>query len=146
MATIAALAVALFFLAYPLYVIRPQRGQGAGELQAALWVLRWQHPVELICALAALAAVVIARRRFVAIVAALVVICAGLSRVNIFEILFHPAGAPAFQSLGETKLDPTEKLLTVSMKADARAYPIRAIAYHHIVNDVAGGVPIVVTY
>jgi hypothetical protein len=28
----------------------------------------------------------------------------------------------------------------------ARAYPIRSISYHHVVNDTVGGVPIVATY
>jgi len=33
-----------------------------------------------------------------------------------------------------------------SLGSDARAYPIREIAYHHIVNDVVNGVPVCVTY
>lgn len=151
---IAALTIALFFLLYPDYVIRPQRGQGARELQAALLVLRYQTVVEWLCAAVALGAMVLALRsassrrpRAGAIAAAaLTLICAGLSRLNIYEIMFHPAGAPVFQAAAETKLDGTEKVLAVSLKTDARAYPVRAIAYHHIVNDVAGGVPIVATY
>ena len=33
-----------------------------------------------------------------------------------------------------------------AFNGDARAYPIREMAYHHIVNDVVGGVPIAATY
>ena len=29
---------------------------------------------------------------------------------------------------------------------EAAAYPIRQLAYHHLVQDIVGGVPIVVTY
>lgn len=145
---VASLAVAFFFLAYPLYVIRPFRHQGAHELQAALFVLRWQHLVEIVCACAALIALVVLlrtsrRSRAGAMTAAvLVLIGAALSFVNIFEIMFHPAGAPAFQSARASKLDGDEKVLAVN----ARAYPVRIISYHHIVNDTEGGVPIAVTY
>jgi Protein of unknown function (DUF3179) len=150
----ASLAGALFSLAYPNYVIRPQRPQGARELQAALSVLRFQHVGEVLCAAVALVALLMylrtAPRRaslIGAISAAVTVLAiAALSRVNIYEVMFHPAGTPAFVSVRESKLDGSERVLAVTAGTDARAYPIRAIAYHHIVNDVAGGVPIVVTY
>jgi hypothetical protein len=66
--------------------------------------------------------------------------------VNIYEIMFHPVGAPSFQSIGETKLDGKEMVVAVRVNDESRAYPVRVIAYHHIVNDVASGVPIVATY
>jgi hypothetical protein len=143
-------ALALFFLGYPNYVIRPTRPQGAQELLTALFVLRYQHLAELVCAVVALGALILYLRskpnrgsRITAIAAtAIVFVCAAVSRVNIYEFMFHPAGAPSFQPVGEAKLDGNEKVLAVN----ARAYPIRTIAYHHIVNDVSGGVPIAVTY
>ena len=46
----------------------------------------------------------------------------------------------------DAKLDTGEMVLTVSFNGDARAYPVREMAYHHIVNDVVGGVPIAATY
>ncbi len=153
-ALIASLAVALFSLGYPNYVIRPQRHQGARELQAALTVLRFQHVVELLCAAVAVIALLMyvrsAPRRgslVGAIAAALVVVAsAAASRVNIYEVMFRPAGAPAFASVRDSKLDGAEKVLAVTVQSDARGYPVRAIAYHHLVNDVVGGVPIVATY
>jgi len=146
----ATLVAALFFLVYPNYVIRPTRPQGARELQAALLVLRFQHIAELLCAVVALGAFVLylrwepdRRSRIRAIAAtAVVLLCAALSRVNIYEFMFHPAGAPSFQPVRESRLDGDEKVLAVN----ARAYPIRTIAYHHVVNDAAGGVPIAATY
>jgi len=36
--------------------------------------------------------------------------------------------------------------MTLRYGSDARAYPISQMAYHHILNDVIGGVPIAVTY
>ncbi len=144
----ASLAVALMFLGYPNYVIRPKRPQGAHELQAALFVLRFQHVAELLCAAIAWMVLVLylqsrPKRRMGAIAATgAVFACAAASFVNIYEIMFHPAGTPAFQSARDSKLDGDEKVLAVN----ARAYPIRSISYHHVVNDIEGGVPIAVTY
>lgn len=69
-----------------------------------------------------------------------------MSRVDYFEWMFHPVRAPGFQPVSDAKLDPGEMVLAVRFGNDARAYPIRAMAYHHVVNDVVSGVPIAVTY
>jgi hypothetical protein len=37
-------------------------------------------------------------------------------------------------------------VIAVNVQGEARAYPIREMAYHHIVNDVVAGQPIVSTY
>jgi hypothetical protein len=37
-------------------------------------------------------------------------------------------------------------VMAVKFGADTRAYPIVEMAYHHVLNDTVGGVPIVVTY
>jgi hypothetical protein len=83
------------------------------------------------------------------IIVAGVVLAAGsavLSRQNYFEWMFHPVRQPGFEAASQCKLDPAEMVLTLNFNNDARAYPIREMAYHHIVNDVVGGVPVAVTY
>jgi hypothetical protein len=37
-------------------------------------------------------------------------------------------------------------VMTVRIGREARAYPIVQMAYHHILNDTVGEVPIAVTY
>jgi hypothetical protein len=148
------LAVSLFFLIYPVYVIRPFRHQGAAELKAALVVLRFRF--WLMCAVSALALFAAAqfwraprpwwKRTPIALAAMLVLACAALSRVNIYELMFHPVGRPEFVPATAMKLDGREKLLAIRVGGEARAYPIRSISYHHVVNDRLGGVPIVATY
>ena len=148
------LACAVFLVADPNDVIRPKRPQGARELQAALFVLRFQQLAELLCVAIAFVALVSYLRsnpgrgsRITAVAGTvMVLLCAAFSRVNIFEVMFHPAGAPSFQPVRETRLDGAEKVLAVGTGVTARAYPVRSVSYHHIVNDVAGGVPIAVTY
>ena len=69
-----------------------------------------------------------------------------MSRLNYFEWMFHPVGNAQFEAESSSKLDAKEMILAVRYGADARAYPISQMAYHHILNDVVGGVPIAVTY
>lgn len=87
------------------------------------------------------------RKIGVAIAAGSVCLFAGLSRINIFEaMMFHPVDHPAFSTVQETKLDGQEMVMAVNVGGQARAYPIRSVSYHHIVNDEIGGVAIVATY
>ncbi|MDX1450349.1 MAG: DUF3179 domain-containing protein, partial [Acidimicrobiia bacterium] len=43
-------------------------------------------------------------------------------------------------------LDPAEPVVALEIGGDARAYPVRVMIWHEIVNDVVGGVPVSVTY
>ena len=148
------MAVSLFSLVYPIYVIWPFRHQGAVELQTALLVVRFRLVAVALSAVAALVAAVFywrAQKRWgwrilSAAATALVLLASILCRVNIYELMFHPAGKPAFASADQTKLDRDEMVIAVQIAGDDRAYPIRNISYHHIVNDWLGGVPIVATY
>jgi len=153
------LLVSFAALAYPIYVIRPFRHQGPRELAAALAILQIRPPIELACALCALGGLLwywraYPRREDRTVAAAgafLVCAFAVLSKVNIYELMFHPDAHPLFASIQQVKLDPDDKVLAVKLGGSARAYPIRSIAYHHIINDVVGHdvmsqVPIVATY
>ncbi len=148
------LCIAAFFLGYPFYVIRPFRHQGVTELAVALAVLRVRPAVMVACvAVASFAALRYwhmqpSRLRRWASAAGVLLICvaAALSRINIYEKMFHPIGQPAFESVAQTKLAADEKVIAVHIAGTARAYPIRIISYHHVVNDTVAGVPIVATY
>ena len=148
------LVVSLISVGYPLYVIRPFRAQGARELADALAVIRWRPAITLISAAAALT--VLAgywrarpRKRYRALAAAgagLVCALAVFGRVNVYELMFHPIEHPSFSAAPQAKLDKDEKVIAVKIASDARAYPIRVMAYHHILNDVLDRVAIVATY
>ncbi len=45
-----------------------------------------------------------------------------------------------------TFLAPREPVLALVLGEEARAYPVRILMWHEIVNDVVGGVPVAVTY
>jgi len=147
-------AASLAVVLIPAYIIRPFRGQSPDALTLALTLSAWAPLVTVVAGLAALllAAGLLrgASRRQKALLAVgtlLVVASAALARYNYFErVFFRPITAPQFESIAQTKLDPDEMVLAVRSGAQARAYPIRAMAYHHLVNDTLGGVPLVATY
>ena len=43
-------------------------------------------------------------------------------------------------------LQPREPVIGVKIAGEAKAYPLRILIWHEIVNDTIGGVPVVVTY
>lgn len=150
---LACLAVSLFCVAYPLYVIRPFRAQGARELMAALAVLRYRNTVTVLSAIVAIGAAVACwraktRAHMVAASCAVAVcVLAVIARVNVYEqLMFHAVDRPMFAAANETKLDPDDKLIVVKVGGIARGYPIRAMGYHHVVNDEVGGTALVATY
>jgi hypothetical protein len=151
---LACLAVSLVCVGYPIYVIRPFRPQGARELAIALVISRFRPLVTLMSAILALAAAVAYwtveaskwRRALAVAGAGVVCILAFLARVNVYELMFHPVDHPAFAAASEAKLDKDDKLIVVKVGGSARAYPIRTMGYHHIVNDVVGGTALVATY
>lgn len=54
---------------------------------------------------------------------------------------------PKFVSLNEAKdLVDREPVIGLEINGDARAYPLRVLTWHEIVNDKVGGVPVTVTY
>ena len=146
------LAFACF--AFPMYIIRPFRGQGATELSMALAVRQWGPWLAFLCAAASLAALALllvrasgpGARAGAAALTALTGLSAGLSRVNVYELMFHPVPKPGFAAAAQARVDGDDMVLTVSIAGEARAYPIRTMGYHHIVNDWVGGAPIVATY
>ena len=54
---------------------------------------------------------------------------------------------PKFLPLAEAEgLADTEPVIAVKIGDDARAYPLRVLIWHEIVNDTVGGTPVSVTY
>lgn len=139
--------------AYPMFVIRPFRHQGARELAVALAIKQAAPVVTILSAAIAVICLVAFWSRFrwgrrtLATLFALVA-CGSiwLARFNVYEIMFHPMGAPAVEPAQTAKIDPDDMVLAVNVNHSARAYPIRTMGYHHIANDWVGGEPIVATY
>ncbi len=147
----AVVAIAWFFI--PAYIIQPFKHQTATGLTLAM-ALRQRAPwgtlaAAFLCLLMALIlwqAANLWRKIVLALVMVLVIFSTVMARLNYFEWMFHPVPSAQFVTEAESKLDKGEMIMAVRLGADARAYPIDEMAYHHVLNDVVEGVPIVVTY
>jgi hypothetical protein len=143
--------IGLFLI--PAFIIRPFSHQSPSGLALAL-ALRQRAPwgtlaAALVCLLLALVLSGIVRKGHKIVLATVMVVVAFsaiMARLNYFEWMFHPIPSAQFESATASKLDKSEMILAVRSGSDARAYPIREMAYHHILNDVIAGVPIAVTY
>jgi len=47
---------------------------------------------------------------------------------------------------GVAQMDPSERVIGVSINGEHRAYPLNLLSRHEIVNDTVGGRPIAVTW
>lgn len=147
----AIITVGLFFV--PAFIIRPFSYQAPHALLLAM-ALRQGAPIgTLIAALICLALAFVLwravgwwRKSLIALVMIFVAFSAAMARLNYFEWMFHPIDSQQFLALSQSKLDSKEMIIAVSFASEARAYPIRQMAYHHVLNDVVAGIPIAVTY
>ena len=58
-----------------------------------------------------------------------------------------PLDNPAFRPAADVDyLEPDDLLFGVSINGDRRAYPLRIVDWHEMVNDVVGGVPVSLAY
>jgi hypothetical protein len=150
---IGAAIVSLLAAGYPMFVIQPFKHQDASALSLALQVRQWAPLLSLIAALVAVFALlrIWAAQRWPAksgavLLAFLAAGGAAFSRINVFERMFAPVDQLSYWSASEAKLDLDDMVMSVRFQSEARAYPIRMLAYHHVVNDWLGGVPLVGTY
>ena len=71
---------------------------------------------------------------------------------NIVTLLGYDAipaiTVPSFVSAPEAEqwMEPNEQILGLSINGDSRAYSIRMLSRHEIVNDTVGGEPVAVTW
>lgn len=145
---------ALLVVAIPVSLIRPFTGQTEDAIAISHFLRRWSPAVTLLIALT-IAALTALRWRQVpgwqrlglVTALALTVGTAWFARQRHFEWMFAPLASPEYARAAATDwVEPRDMVLAVTMNGDAVAYPVRQLAYHHLVQDMVGGVPIVATY
>ena len=148
-------AVSFLVVAVPVLLIRPFAPQSPLSIALAFTLRRWSPWVTLAAlALGISLAVGIWRHspRFFAraglgILVLVTLVTTWASRQNHFEWMFAPIPDARFIRAAEASaVEPDDGVLAVQLKGDAAAYPVRQLAYHHLVEDAVGGVPIVATY
>jgi hypothetical protein len=148
-------AAALALVAAPVFLIQPFKPQTGRALAAGYAIKSWSPWATPALALAALLLAArtwrASRRRWAkALLVALFLPAAAsvwLSRVNVYELMFNPLKAAAYAEAPEVGyIGDSDMVLAVERAGERAAYPVRLLAYHHLVADTVGGVPLVATY
>jgi glucan phosphoethanolaminetransferase (alkaline phosphatase superfamily) len=158
LAWVALLVITLMVLAVvliPVWLIQPFRAQTRRDMEVAYALRRWSPLLTLFASAVALLLILWlwrgARRwwRKSALVLMLVLMAAGtwLTRQNHFEWMFNPLSSPAYAKTNDAAfVSDSDRVLAIEINGEAVAYPIRLMAYHHLVQDTVGGTPLVATY
>lgn len=149
------IAAAAAFVVVPIYFIQPFRPQTETGLAVGYQVRRFAPWATVALALGALVLVArmwrASRRWWAKALMVLLLLpvgaCAWAARQNVYELMFNPLAAPAYARAGEVDyIGDEDMVLAVGRGGERAAYPVRLMAYHHLVGDTVGGVPLVATY
>jgi Protein of unknown function (DUF3179) len=73
--------------------------------------------------------------------------CAALSRANILEWMFPSARAAETVEIARFHdVRDEDMVIGVAIGGESRAYPVRYLAYHHMLNDQLGATALLPTY
>ena len=157
-AWLALLIVALFTLAIvitPVWVIQPFKPQTTRGLAFAMAMRSWSPIVTVVALISAFALVIWLwrgargwwRKALLVLILLPLLPVAWFARQNHFEWMFHPLANAAYAKASDVSfVNDADMVLAVENNGEAVAYPIRLMAYHHLVQDTVGGKPIVATY
>jgi len=150
----AAILVAVVFVATPIWIIMPFKAQTQNGMAWSYAFKSWSPLVTILCSLLALALVVSMWRAsrwwtksFFVLAMIFTFAVTWMARQNHFEWMFHPITKAGFAKATEASfVDNKDMVMAIEINSEAVAYPIREMAYHHVVQSVIGGKPITATY
>ena len=145
----------LAWVATPAVLIQPFKGQTAFGVALA-YELRQKAPAVTLGGFVLLLPLLVRLARRLtrgwqwAPLAVLAVLAGGsawFARQNHFEWMFNPLARPTYAPATLVDFaDDRDMVVAIEIQGDAVAYPVRQMAYHHVVQDTVGGVPVVSTY
>lgn len=145
----------LAVIAIPVWLIQPFAPQTDRGLQISYFLKSWSPLFTLTALIISVAFIIYIWRNskrwfgkaLTLLPFAVVLMCVWFARQNHFEWMFNPLAQTAFASASETNfVADDDMVLAVKINNEAVAYPVRQMAYHHVVQDVVGGKPITATY
>jgi hypothetical protein len=148
-----AATVAMVFT--PVWLIQPFSAQTARQVEISYLLKSWSPMLTIIFALAAIGLAIFIWKnatrwyKTIPLIVPLLIIFVftWFARQNHFEWMFNPLGTARFASVAETDfVADDEMVLAVKIGTDAVAFPVRQMAYHHVVQTTVGGTPITATY
>ncbi|MBC7900729.1 MAG: DUF3179 domain-containing protein [Saprospiraceae bacterium] len=139
----------------PIWLIQPFAAQSSGNIESSFILRSWSPVLTVIAALAGVGLAVFiwtnSKRWFgkAALLIPLIIIFGftWLARQNHFEWMFNPLANANYAKVSEANfVADDDMVLAVNVGGESVAYPVRQMAYHHVVHDVVGGKPITATY
>jgi hypothetical protein len=147
-------AAAVAMVAIPVFVIVPFKGQTAAGVEWSYRLRSWSPLATVVAMILFLAVCVMlwrgarwwGRVAMAALLAPLLAVT-WFARQNHFEWMFNPLPNADYARAAEAGfVADSDMVMAIEINGDAVAFPVRQMAYHHVVNDVVGGKPITATY
>src|SRR5688500_13090883 len=139
----------------PVWLIQPFAPQTGRDVAISFTLKSWSPFLSLAGAVLAVGVAVWVWRNsrrwwskaFLIVPLFIIFICAWFARQNHFEWMFNPLANSAYAKVAQTDfVADDDMVLAVEIGGERVAYPVRLMAYHHLVEDTVGGVPVVATY
>jgi len=150
LSTLAVIAIVLV----PVFLIMPFRPQSPRSLEISYLMRRWSPSLTLIISVISLGLLIWFwrgarwwRKGLLAIALVLTFALTWLARQNHFEWMFNPLPNANYAKASEVNfISDDDRVMAINTGGEAVAYPIRLMAYHHVVSDTVGGIHVVATY
>jgi hypothetical protein len=148
------IVLTLASVAIPVWLVQPFKPQTNRSLEISYTLRRWSPYLTAVSLFVGMLVIgwlwrgARLRVRALLIVGLLpLLVAAWFARQNHFEWMFNPLPNSAYVNASEAKhVADSDMVISVEINGEAVAYPVRLMAYHHLVHDVVGGKPIVATY
>ncbi len=154
------LAVCIFILSTafvytPVHLIQPFKSQTTEGVALSYYLRTWSPIITILLLVGAMFVCVLfwrtaigrLRKAVLVVLLLLVAVTTWFAKQNYFQWMFRPLPDPNYAHAGEVDfIGGKDMVLGVSQEGDSVAYPVRLLAYHHLVQDRVGGKPIVATY
>jgi hypothetical protein len=149
------LLLSIALVAIPVFLIQPFRPQTQRALEVSFLLRRWSPVTTGVLLMATFAlsiwqwgrAQLWWRKALLVVLLLLTFVPAWFARQNHFEWMFNPLRNSAYVKANDASfVRDSDMVLAVKINNEAVAYPVRLMAYHHVVADVVGGTPICATY
>jgi uncharacterized BrkB/YihY/UPF0761 family membrane protein len=147
--------VAIAIVALPVWIIQPFRPQSQRGVELSYALRRWSPLLTVILLTTGIFLVFWLwrasrgwwRKALLVVIFLPLVATTWFARQNHFEWMFNPlANATYTRAAAAQFIDEGDIVMSVEKNSEAVAYPVRLMAYHHLVQDTVGGIPIVATY
>jgi hypothetical protein len=148
------LIVVLVSVLTPVFLIMPFKAQTPRTMEVSYLLRRWSPLLTVVASLLVLVLTVglwLGGRWWSRLVLVLLLVptlgATWLARQNHFEWMFNPLRNPAYAKTADASfVSDDDRVLAVTVNGESVAYPVRLMAYHHLVGDTVGGTPLVATY